>query len=97
MHRISEALDDSYIIKVISLEILKTFDKVNHKELLPKLSNYNISGRVDATMKLFLSGRSIKVIVNGQFSDAHVVNASNRQGSLLDPYGTLLKRKMFGA
>ena len=84
-HRISQALDKGFGARAIALDISKAFDKVWHKGLLQKLSSYGISGKVLATIKSFLSNRSMRVVINGQCSPDHSINAGVPQGSLLGP------------
>ena len=84
-HRISEALDRGFDTRVIALDISKAFDKVWHKGLLHKISSYGISGKVFAIIRSFLSDRSLRVVINGQSSDAYSINAGVPQGSLLGP------------
>lgn len=81
-HRISEAIDNKYTQRTIALDVLKAFDKVWHRRLIHKLSDYVIKGSVFSIIKSFLRGRSLNVIVNGQFLDAQVINASVLQGTL---------------
>ena len=83
-HRISEAIAKGNHTRLIALDISKAFDKVWHKGLLHKLSSY-ICGNMHAVIKSFLSGRSLKVVINGQSSDAHAINAGVPQGSILGP------------
>ena len=83
--RISGALDKSCDARAIALDISKAFDKVWHKGLLHKISSYGISGRVFSVIKSFLTGRSMKVVVNGQSSGEHNINAGVPQGSVLGP------------
>jgi len=68
-HRISEALDSSFEGRVIALDISKAFDQVWHRGLLRKLTSYGISGRLYSTLRSFLLGRKMRVVVNGQKSD----------------------------
>ena len=84
-HRISQALDNGFESRAIALDISKAFDKVWHKGLLLKLASYGISGTVLSTIKSFLSNRSLNVVINGQKSQAHSINAGVPQGSLLGP------------
>ena len=84
-HRISEALDSTYDARTIALDISKAFDQVWHKGLLHKLSSYGISGRIYSIIKSFRSSRSMKVVVNGQSSKVHAINAGVPQGSVLGP------------
>ena len=84
-HRISDALDRGFETRTIALDISKAFDKVWHAGLLHKLTSYGISGKVFAIVKSFLSDRSLKVVINGQASEARSINAGVPQGSLLGP------------
>ena len=79
----SAVLDTSFDARIIALNISKAFDKVWHKGLLNKLKGYGLGGRVLSILKSFLSGRSMKVIINGQSSEVHFVNAGVPQGSVL--------------
>lgn len=83
MHRISKPLNGSYAMRALDmtgLDISMAFDNVHHRGLGHKLSS--ISQRVFAIIKSFLSGRSMKVIVNGQSSETHEFNEGMPQGSL---------------
>ena len=84
-HRISEALDSSFDGRVIALDISKAFDQVWHKGLFRKITSYGISGRVYSIIKSFLSGRKMRVVVNGQSSEVFDINAGVPQGSVLGP------------
>lgn len=54
------------------------------------LFSYRIFGRVLNIIKSFLPGRSLKVVVNGQVSEAYEINAGIPQVSLLGPILGLL-------
>ena len=78
-------MDSTYDARAIALDISKAFDQVWHKGLLHKLFSYGISGRIYSIIKSFLSSRSMKVVVNGQSSEVHEINAGVPQGSVLGP------------
>ena len=84
-HRISESLDRGFLSRAIALDISKAFDRVWHKGLLHKISSYGIAGNVFSIIKSFLSDRFIRVVVDGQKSEAHSINAGVPQGSILGP------------
>lgn len=56
-----------------------------HKGFLHKLSSYGISWTVFSFIKSLLSGRTMKVIINGCSSEEHEINAGISQGTLLSP------------
>merc|ERR1711984_21944 len=73
--------------------LITTFnDLPDKKDLMTayKLSSYGIGGNLYAVIKSFLSGRSLKVVINGQSSEAHAINAGVPQGSILSPTLILL-------
>jgi Reverse transcriptase (RNA-dependent DNA polymerase)/Endonuclease-reverse transcriptase len=71
--------------QVVALDISKAFDKVWHRALLSKLRSYGINSSLCQWFSSFLSGRSIRVVVDGSCSDAFPVNAGVPQGSVLSP------------
>ena len=50
-----------------------------------KLAGYGIPCNDLGVIESFLSDRSLKVVINGQTSEAHKINAGVPQGSLLGP------------
>ena len=83
--RISRVLDTGFDARLFALDISKAFDKVWHKGLLHKLKGYGLGGRVLPIIKSFLTGRSMTVVINGQSSEVHFINAGVPQGSVLGP------------
>lgn len=82
--RIISALDDKQTSRTITLDISKPFDRVWHKGLVHMLSSYEITGRLISIINSFLTGRSLKGVINGHSSVALVVNADVTQRSLLE-------------
>ena len=54
---------------VIIMDFAKAFDKVPHRRLLYKLDYYRIRGSTHKWISSCLSGRSQKVVLDGQASD----------------------------
>ena len=54
---------------VIIMDFAKAFDKVPHRRLLYKLDYYGIRGSTHKWITSWLSGRSQKVVLDGQASD----------------------------
>ncbi len=67
-----------------ALDIKGTFDKVLHNGLCTKLKPKGVCGKL-LSLKSYLHGRSIKVVLSQQSSDPSVINASVPQGSILGP------------
>ena len=64
--------------RAIGLDISKAFDKVWHAGLLHKLQAYGVRGSILSTIDL-----AIKVVLDGQSSTPHNINAGVPQGSVL--------------
>ena len=81
-NRIARAFNRS---GTVSLDISKTFDKVWHPGLLPKLKSYGILGQIFGLISSFLSNRWLRVVLDGKSSQEYPVNAGVPQGSILGP------------
>jgi hypothetical protein len=79
------ALDKGSEVGIIALDISRAFDRVWHKGLLTKLMSLGIGGQLYRWLRDFLSGRSIRVVLNGQVSSTAKINAGVPQGSILGP------------
>ena len=67
------------------MDFVKAFDKVAHNRLLYKLSSYGVKGNTLGWIGSFLSGRSQKVVLEGQSSSSVPLLSSAPQGSVLGP------------
>ena len=65
------------------MDFAKAFDKVPHRRLLYKLKYYGIRGTTLEWITSWLSGRSQKVVLDGQASDPVPVLSGVPQGSVL--------------
>ena len=73
------------IIIITIMDFAKAFDKVPHRRLLYKLRYYGIRGTTLEWITSWLSGRSQKVVLDGQASDPVPVLSGVPQGSVLGP------------
>ena len=78
-------LQDRIPIDVVYLDFTKAFDSVPHKRLLVKLQAHGITGKLLNWVKIFLSGRRQRVVINGFQSHESSVISGVRQGSVLGP------------
>ena len=83
--RWTNALDKGSEVKVVALDISRAFDSVWHSGLLSKLMAFGVGGCLYRWIRSFLTGRYIRVVVNGQESGIAAINAGVPQGSILGP------------
>ena len=81
----TEAIDRGLPIETIYMDFQKAFDSVPHRRLIYKLSKYGIGGQLLHWIEDFLSSRTQRVRVNGNFSNNASVRSGIPQGSVLGP------------
>ncbi len=84
-HTFCNAIDNGKEVRAVFCDISKAFDRVWHKGLLHKLAETGIQGDILKWFKHYLSGRSQRVMVNGESSCWTVIKAGVPQGSVLGP------------
>jgi len=82
---VSSALNDGNYCIGVFLNLKKAYDVCSHSILLKKLSKMGINGNALKWFKTYLSGRSQKVDINGNLSEAMQLDISVIQGSILGP------------
>ena len=89
-HGIYVSLDEGYKVGGVFLEMSKAFDKVWHKDLILKVKQNRIAGKLLHLAKDFLIDRKQQILVlNGQCSFWMNGHGENPQGSVLGewPWG----------
>ena len=85
VHNFASALNNQEQIDAILLDMSKAFDTVSHERLCHKLSLYGIRGTTLRWIRSFISGRTQKVILNGQENRTTKVSSGVPQGLVLGP------------
>ena len=81
----TETLENEGCVDTVYLEFAKAFDTVPHEWLLRKLSGLGVHGKILTWIRSFLSGRTQRVIVDGEESEWKDVVSGIPQGSVLGP------------
>ena len=82
---IMRILEEGDAVDVLYFDFQKAFDTVPHYRLITKLEKLGIKGKLLELIRDFLSDRSMKVYVDGQFSTIKKVLSGVPQGSVLGP------------
>jgi hypothetical protein len=69
----------------VFIDYSKAFDTLDHKILLNKLKNIGIRGPTLSLIQSYLTNRSFRVKIDGQYSKKYSVKSGVPQGSILGP------------
>ena len=83
LHNIYENIDKNYDTLVLFLDVVKAFDKVDHKILLQKINYMGVDLVVFNWFKNYLSERYSKCVIHGYESELYHIQSSVTQGSVL--------------
>ena len=84
------AMDRTSQVDIIFIDFRKAFDTVPHCRLLNKLFHYGIQGKIYNWIKIWLSQRLQRVVINGYDSNFVKVQSGVPQGTVLGPLMFLL-------
>ena len=80
-----KAYDEGTQTDVAILDFSKAFDTVPHHRLLQKIDSYGIRGSINNWLRMFLTQRTMKVVVEGEHSEEVSVDSRVPQGTVLGP------------
>ncbi len=83
LHNVYENLDINCDSIILFLDVVKAFDKVDHKILLKKLNYMGITKNVFSWFKNYLSERYSRCVIHGHESELYHIQSSVTQGSVL--------------
>ena len=81
----SNAIDKRHSVILISLDLSKAFDMIDHQILLAKLNHYGIRGKANNLIRDFLSNRIQYVKINESLSYPGAIKKGIPQGTQLGP------------
>ena len=85
LNDLAKGLNSKQQIDAVLLDFSKAFDRVPHQRLLLKLQFYGIRGEVLQWISAFLTGRTQRVLIEGQSSSTSLVTSGVPQGTVLGP------------
>jgi len=78
VHQLLQTHDEIDQIDIVILNFSKAFDTVPHESLPYKMQQYGIDGNINDWLNDFLTKRTMKVIVEGETSEAVPVDACHK-------------------
>ena len=78
-------MDEGLLTGLISIDLKKAFDTVDHEILCQKLEQYGVAGKELSWFKSYLCSRKQYCRINGVDSNVNDINVGVPQGSCLGP------------
>ena len=85
LDKISSLLDDKNPVDILYFDFKKAFDSVPHYRLVRKLERFGIDTVTLSIISDFLSQRTMRVSIAGEFSESSPITSGVPQGSVLGP------------
>ena len=82
----TDALDEGYSVDCVYMDFQKAFDTVPHRRLLSKVRTYGFNENMINWIEQFITGRTQRVRIDGEFSESKEVISGIPQGSVLGPF-----------
>ena len=86
LNEVYELIDKKFKVAIVSLDLSKAFDSINHSLLLKKLKNFNLNQQSLDYIESYLSNRKQVTKISKYTSTEEEIKSGVPQGSILGPF-----------